>query len=280
MEFELSRREGRKISSVYLNLMVTPPNLARKTHEQLLRNEQRKIIADAESDLARRLAELESEESPKADPAPSLFAIFKIIFEDKLNREEHITRTTFTLNDIEHFDIEENIVRRFMETAQLVKDLSSKYVQLKRNQAKDKITKEIEDFKQDIEKEGRLSTTICSISLYFVLGNALWQSEQRRVQDGWAESGDLRRAFIEEQQKSAKSEEDLVLSYIRDQVTITPSLLIAWYAECSYAEENCFGDSGQGHQVEGEKAGSVESEGKSNIEERAFGARGLEDADH
>ena len=134
-----------------------------------------------------------------------------------------LERTTFTLNDIEHFDIEESIVRRFMETTQLVKDLSNKYLQLKRTQALDKIAKEIEGFKQDIENEGGLyddcyANTINRMSYSFISGNSLWQAEQRRVQEGWTEGGVLRKAFLEEQQKSAKCEEDLILTYIRDQV--------------------------------------------------------------
>lgn len=152
---EASRREG-KLSIAVQPSLDSELRLARKTHEQLLRNEQRKIIADAENDLARRMAELESEVLPNADPASSLWAIFNIVFDEKMKHEENVGRTTFTLNDIQHFDIEEHIVRRFMETAQLVKDLSTKYLQLKRNQALDKISKEIEDFKQEIEKEGNL----------------------------------------------------------------------------------------------------------------------------
>ena len=128
--------------------------VARRHHEELLRSDQRKIISEAESELARRLAELETEPSPSTDPASSLWKIFQIIFEDKLNPTGHGSKTTFTLNDIERFDVEEHIVRRFIETREVVKDLSQKYMALKRSQALDKITKEIEDFKQDIEKEG------------------------------------------------------------------------------------------------------------------------------
>ena len=183
-----------------------------------MRSDQRKIISEAESELARRLAELETEPSPSTDPASSLWKIFQIIFEDKLNPTGHGSKTTFTLNDIERFDVEEHIVRRFIETREVVKDLSQKYMQLKRSQALDKITREIEDFKQDIEKEGVSNLYSRGSLCELVIGSNLWQSEQQRIQTGWAENGELRKAFFEEQQKSAKCEEDLILRYIRDQV--------------------------------------------------------------
>jgi hypothetical protein len=173
---------------------------AMKGHEEILRSEQKTIIATAEQDLRRRLKDLEDSRENPIDPPHVLLGFFKKALE-KVEANEQLL---FNMHEVKRYNIDESVIDKISQTARVMIDLKTKYIKMKHAQAMISVDEEIAFLKADLEREGEES----------------WQFEQKQVTDGWKDEGSLRLGFLKEQEKSVKYEEDLILSYIRDQVWV------------------------------------------------------------